>query len=246
VGDGLRLALTTFTVLPVRPGRVDRRAGAVAMALAPLVGLGLGALLAGALAGLAELGAEPLLAAALGLGLLALATRGLHLDGLADTADGLGCHGPAGRALAVMRSPEVGPFGVVTLVLVLLGQAAALAGLVAGRHWAAVGLGVAAGRLAIGWACRRSVPAARPDGLGALVAGSLSPYVPLAWTLTLGLAGYAARGWLGPLAVGAAAVVGVAGVTHAVRRFGGVTGDVLGAVSETGTLITWATLALSP
>ncbi|GAA3105764.1 hypothetical protein GCM10020254_59560 [Streptomyces goshikiensis] len=54
-------------------------------------------------------------------------TRGLHLDGLADTADGLGSAKPAEDALRIMKQSDIGPFGVVTLLLVLLIQAAALA-----------------------------------------------------------------------------------------------------------------------
>ncbi len=60
--------------------------------------------------------------------MLALLTRGLHLDGLADTADGLGTGRDPARALAAMKDPHVGAFGVVTLVLALLVQAAALSG----------------------------------------------------------------------------------------------------------------------
>ena len=58
---------------------------------------------------------------------LALLTRGLHLDGLADLADGLGSGQPAATALDIMRRSDIGPFGTVTLVLVLLTQVAALA-----------------------------------------------------------------------------------------------------------------------
>lgn len=84
--DGLRFAVGTLSVLPVRVERVDRQVAGQAMTLAPAVGL-----LLGLIAGLALLPpAPPLLGAALALGLLALLTRGLHLDGLADLADGLG------------------------------------------------------------------------------------------------------------------------------------------------------------
>ncbi|NUT33407.1 MAG: adenosylcobinamide-GDP ribazoletransferase, partial [Hamadaea sp.] len=110
--DALRLALTTFTVLPLRAGRLDRRAAGRAMAFAPLVGVLLGVVLGLVLLGLREVTAT-VVAGALTVGLAALLTRGLHLDGLADTVDALGSYGDRDRALRIMKSPEVGPFGVV-------------------------------------------------------------------------------------------------------------------------------------
>ena len=90
--DGIRLAFGTLTVLPVRPGRVDRAAAAVAMSLAPLVGALLGAVLAALLAGLTAAGAPRLVAAGLTVAAGTLLTRCLHLDGLADTIDALGSY----------------------------------------------------------------------------------------------------------------------------------------------------------
>ena len=245
---GLRLALTTLTVLPLPPGRVDRAAGRWAMACAPPVGGLLGALVAGLLAGLWMVGCPPLLAGVLAVGGLALATRGLHLDGLADTADGLGCHGGPERALSVMRSPEIGPFGVATLTLTLTGQVAALAALATSGHWYAAAVAVTAGRVGLTWACRRGVPAARPSGLGALVADSLPWWVATGWTAVLAAAALPAvphRPWQGPLAVLVAVVVAVALTAHTTRRLSGVTGDVLGAVCESAVLAAAAVLALS-
>ncbi len=169
---------------------------------------------------------------------LALLTRGLHLDGLADTADGLGSGRPADGALGVMRKSDVGPFGVVTLVLVLLVQVAALASVLPrpGGAVAVVAL-VAVSRLALPLACLRGVPAARQDGLGRLVAGSVGPLgagvaVAVA-ALVVALAVVAGA----PAPTALAAVVGLpcgaALVAHCVRRLGGVTGDVLGAAVET-------------
>lgn len=172
---GLRLAVGTLSVWPVRVERVDRRIAGRAMALAPGVGLVLGAVAALALL----LPGPPLLGAALALGLLAVLTRGLHLDGLADLADGLGSGKPAPQALDIMKKSDIGPFGVLALVLTLLVQAAALSE--AGP--AALVTACVTGRLALLWACRPGVPAAREEGLGAMVAGTVRTHV--AWLVTL-------------------------------------------------------------
>jgi adenosylcobinamide-GDP ribazoletransferase len=215
------------------------------MVAAPLVGALLGLLAAGLLAGLVRLGASAPLASASTVGVLALATRGLHLDGLADTADGLGSAAPPERALAVMRSPEVGAFGVATLVLVLLTQVAALAQLAGGSHWVSAGLGVAVGRVALVWGCRRGLPAARAGGLGALVAGTVPGWVCLLWTVAAATVGAVAAGPPGAAAVAAATGLAVLLVAHARRRLGGVTGDVLGAACETAVAAAWVLLALA-
>ncbi|MBE1492531.1 adenosylcobinamide-GDP ribazoletransferase [Plantactinospora soyae] len=247
---GGRLALTTFTVAPLRAGRVDRSTAGTAMALAPAVGVLLGVLL-GAVLGVLGAVAPPLVAGGVTVAVAALLTRGLHLDGLADTVDALGSYRSGPAALQIMRQPDVGPFGVTALVLVLLLQAASLAAL-AGRPWpallAAVAAGAATGRLAVSWACRRGVPAARPDGLGALVAGTVGP-VTLAG-LSVGVALLAVpsvpgRPWQGPLAVAAALAGTLLLVRHLVRRVGGITGDVLGAVVELGTTLFYLGLVLT-
>ena len=233
--NGLRLALSWLTVLPVRAGRVDAGTARVAIALAPLVGLLLGGIAAGALSGLDALGLPPLLAGLLTVGLLAVLTRGMHLDGLADTADGLGCYGPPERALAVMRDGGAGPFAVVTLIVVIGAQAVSLAALVSSGRWGAVVLALTAGRAAFALCCRRGIPAARPEGLGALVATSQPVAIPAGWWLALAAAGVfvvPGRWWLGVLAIVLAAGLVLGLVTHTVKRFGGITGDVLGAACE--------------
>jgi len=103
----------------------------------------------------------------------------------------------------------------------------------------------------------RGVPAARPDGLGALVAGSVRPVVPAAATAaTLAAAAAAvaisatvtggALGWTLPLAVAAGLAAAFAVQRHAVRRLGGITGDVLGAVAEIATTVTLVVAAMGP
>jgi adenosylcobinamide-GDP ribazoletransferase len=242
--DGLRLAVGTLTVLPVGVPRADHRVAGRAMTWAPAVGAVLGALAGlttwlGTTAGLGSL-----LAAVAAVATLAVLTRGLHLDGLADTADGLGSAAPPDEALRIMKSSDIGPFGVVTLALVLLAQVAALAQLRSGEAVAALVISAATGRLAVTLACRRGLRAARREGLGALVAGTVAPTAAAAATLAtlLAAAGVALLGGLtaagaarAALAVGAGLAAALALLAHCRRRLGGVTGDVLGALVETGT-----------
>ncbi|GGT01833.1 MULTISPECIES: adenosylcobinamide-GDP ribazoletransferase [Streptomyces] len=244
--DGLRFAFGTLTVLPVRVHRWDREAARGGMLCAPLAGLVVGGCAAGLGLLLLLLGAGPLLAAVASVAVPAALTRGLHLDGLADTADGLGSGKPAEDALRIMKQSDIGPFGVLTLVLVLLAQAAVLAQLYDGS-WARGAVAAVAsavtGRLALTLAARAGVPAARPEGLGAAVAGA----VPTAAALGTGIGVVAVAGAAGAhAAVAVAAGAGGAEVLLrvCVRRFGGVTGDVFGAVAETAATVSLVVLAL--
>jgi adenosylcobinamide-GDP ribazoletransferase len=259
VPDALRLALTTLTVLPVRGGRVDRRTAGRAMELAPLVGLVLALLTALAVHLLRMIGAGRFVAAVVAVALLALLTRGLHLDGLADTVDGLGSYKDPEGTRAVMKKPDTGPLGISALVLVLLAQVAAVASVIAQhRGTASLCIAVVTGRVAVTWACARA-PAATAEGLGALVAGSVRPLVTGLWVALTVIGGAVAlaadpdaTGGRGSRAVLAAAAVLVALAasrllrTHLVRRVGGITGDVLGALCEVATTLALLVLALSP
>jgi len=240
--DGLRLAMTLLTAIPLPGARggaaPSRRAAGAAMAWAPAVGLLLGGAAAAALQVAARWGhSGPLLAAVLAVATLAAGSRALHLDGLADTADGLGSRRPAGAALAIMKRSDIGPFGVVTLVLTLLIQVAALAQAQAlGRGAPAVLAAAVAGRLSLPWACRRGVPAARGTGLGALVAGTVPAAIPVALTAAA-LAGAYAFGIVVAAAVAAGLAASLVLMALAVRRLGGITGDVLGAMVEVATAV---------
>jgi adenosylcobinamide-GDP ribazoletransferase len=211
----------------------DRRAPAWFGPVGALVGLAVGLVWWGA----AELW-PPLLAAVLAVAADAALTGMLHLDGLADTADGLLPPVDRERRLAIMAAPDIGAFGLVALLVVLLARVAALAELspdallVAGL-WAAARAGMAL--------TMARVPYARA-GTGGTASGfadrrtgapALAAVVALAVVATAG-------GWAGP-ATAAALVAGFAAVVAlAVRRLGGYTGDVLGAagvVAETVGLV---------
>lgn len=245
---GPALALSWLTVLPVRgPARIDRAAAGRAIAWAPLAGLLLGAVAAGALWLLGHTAAPPLLAGAFAVALLALGTRGMHIDGLADTVDGLGCYGPPERALTVMRGGGVGAFGAAALVVLVLAQAAALSALAERGMWPALIGAVVLGRIAVLPACRRGVPAASDSGFGALVAGTQSRVRIALWILAALIAAvWAVPGlwWQGPVAVVVALGAAAALTAHCVRRFGGITGDVLGAAVETASTLALVVLVL--
>lgn len=251
---GLRLVVGLLTVVSVgSPPRVDRAVAGRAMVLSPLAGLLIGGAAALVTAGAGRLRPDTaMLAAVLGIATVVALSGALHVDGLADTADGLGSRRGRESALAIMRTGDIGPFGVVTVVLVLSLDTAALAACVdAGLGWQAVLVATVTSRAILPWACREGVPAARSDGLGALVAGTVRPSLAAATTAAAALVGplvllpsgirAAAAGLLaGTVAVGAGAVT----VRWAVRRLGGLTGDVLGAAVETGLAAALLLLAL--
>ena len=248
VRDAWLLATGTLTAVRVPPPRVvDRRTAGLAMVLAPLAVLPLALATAAVVVVAGWIGLPPLATAYVVLVTLALGTRAFHWDGLADTADGLTASYSPARSLEVMRTGPVGPAGVVAVVLVAGLQAAGLAAVV--RHddgWWVVGLLVCVSRVSLALACVRGVPAARADGLGVTHVGSV-PVVAAVGSLlvcgvVVGLAGHG-LGSAWSLLAGLVVTVGVvlALLLRCVRRLGGITGDVLGAVVE----VSFAVLVLA-
>jgi adenosylcobinamide-GDP ribazoletransferase len=248
---GGRAALGLFTVIPAGDGRLGPAEAVAAIRWLPAIGVLLAVPAAGVLL---AAGSRGLLGAVLAVAVLGLLTGGLHLDGLADTVDGLGSRRPREESLAIMRRPDVGPLGAAALLGVTAVQVTALAAL--GPGWlaaAALALAVITGRVAVLFATGPGSPAARADGLGALVA-STTPVAVMAAAAGMLLAAAGGGGYLlGGLSVairgGAAVLAGLAasGLLRraAVRRLGGITGDVLGALIEVGTAATLLVLALT-
>jgi adenosylcobinamide-GDP ribazoletransferase len=227
-------AVAFLTRIPV--GRIVLDANDVARgaALFPVVGAGIGAAVGGLLVGLdGELTA--LLAAALAVALEALLTGVIHLDALADSADGLGA-GTRERALEAMRDPAIGSFGAAALVLDLLVKVAALAAAAAdSRALLVVAASFALGRGAP-LALALTLPYAR-SGAGSgrvLTERAARTALIVGVALAVGIA-VAALGLRGLALAGAAGVACLAVGLVARRRLGGVTGDLLGASSELAT-----------
>jgi adenosylcobinamide-GDP ribazoletransferase len=223
---GLLTRLPLGRALPA-PDTVDAAAGVWAY---PVVGLVVGLLTGLVYAVACRLGMAPLLAACWAMIADVLLTGGLHADGLADSADGLGGGATSARRLAIMRDSRIGSYGALALVLSMAVRIAALSGI--GSSGAVVAALLAAGglgRAAMVVVQRHSVPA-RSDGLaarlGAIPAGAarfggmiaaLAALVLLPWRaalLAVLLAGLGARLW----------------ASFGRSRLGGHTGDTLGAI----------------
>jgi adenosylcobinamide-GDP ribazoletransferase len=243
---GFSTAVRTLSLIPM-PGR-DARELASALPWFPLVGALLGAALLGVLRGLDALGLRSWPEGEAGLLVLASTalTRGLHLDGLADWADGLFSMSSKERTLEIMKDSRVGAFGVLALLLGL------------GLKWVStarlIGSGAATWIIPAFIVSRTvqadlavALPYARESGGTAapFVNGARPRHRVGAWALSATLL-LAAGPWaLGAALVGCAAAIGL-GLLYK-RRLGGITGDLLGAAGEmTETLLLVLFAALGP
>ena len=249
---GLRLAVGTLTMIPVGDlAPTTRRVAAWSMTLAPLAALPLG-LLVGAISWLGQRGGLPtFVSATLVIAALAIGTRAMHLDGLADTADGVGAGWDCERALRVLRTGDVGPMGVAALVVVVLLQVSALAALVPRANgWLLVGTAVAASRSAATLGCVRGLRPSEGSRLGAAVGNTVPPIAAGLVVVVVGAALTAAGmsaglpWWQGVVAIAALLLVVAWLVRMALRVFGGVNGDVLGASIELGLAALLVTLTI--
>ena len=150
-----------------------------------------------------------------------------------------------------MKTGDVGPSGAVALTVVVLAQAVALGTLL--TTWPGTALAVVAlvvSRHALAWGCARIVPTARSDGIGAAVGGSVGPTsltsaVVVVVALAYGMSVWTGSRWYAGLLVTILGLLGAGGVLRAaVRRLGGMSGDVLGAVVEVALTLALATATI--
>lgn len=227
--NGLLIAIGFLTRLPV-PARAfdDVVARSTSLAWYPAVGLLLGALLAGLAWGLQ--GVPPLLSAALLLLAWVALTGGLHLDGLADSADAwVGGLGDRERTLAIMKDPRCGPAGVVAIVLVLLLKFAAMASLQPST-WPSLLLAPLLARTALTVAFV-STGYVRPGGIGGALVNAPRVFCGVT-TLAAALLAVGLGTRHGLLALAVATLVLLAWRRACIRRLGGITGDTAGALTE--------------
>lgn len=226
---GLAGALQFLTRVPIRTDSAVPHHRVVPWF--PIAGLLIGAAVGGVAAGTAEL--VPItVAATLAVVAGLLITGAFHEDGLADIADAFGGGWTVERRLEILKDSRHGTYGVAALCssivvrVVAAASVASAASLFAGFVAAHV-LGRAAAVVAM-----RTAPPARQSGLGVDAARDLR-LAPTAAGLLVGLAAVTAlTGWWVAALVGVAAVATAAVVALAVRKIGGLAGDVLGAVEQ--------------
>ncbi len=229
----IKLALGFLTIIPIHgtdpylPGDIGRAAGWF-----PWIGALLGLIVAGVYYGLSQIFA-PLLAAVLSLATWITLTGGLHLDGLADSCDGLLNASNKERRLEIMKDPRLGPFGGIGLILIILLKFACLYSLPTHSLWFALPLAAGLGRWLLLWAGKQ--PLARPSGLAVDFASGLNKNSFILGAMAVFflavLAGYAA-GWHSLAAVAFVHLLAWLIFKIANSRLGGMTGDIFGFIVE--------------
>jgi adenosylcobinamide-GDP ribazoletransferase len=207
----------------------------------PVVGLLLGAILAGADWGLRWLAVEPLVVSTVVVVLLLVLSGALHADGLMDTCDAVFGHASPERRLEIMRDPRAGAFGVVGLVCVVALKIAAVYALPATIRPQLLVLAPGLGRWSI-VLLATVFPYGRPSGLGAPLAAAATPRV-LALASLLPLAGCVVLGPVGILCGVLAAVVALGLGWWLMRLLPGLTGDCYGAACEVVEATVWLSAA---
>lgn len=228
--SAIAAAIRFLTVVPAPGGEWSARAASRSVAWFPAVGLGIGGAVA-VVNWAARLTMPDLPAAALALAAGVVLTGALHLDGLADTFDGLFGGKTPKRRLEIMKDPSIGVYGVAAVVLVLVTKWAGLSSMPDLNGWAAIAVAVMGGRLAA-VASMATFRYENSDGLGTPFRGTgLIAY--LAAAVFAAALAFILAGPFGLAALACAVLVGLGVSAFAARRLGGgVTGDVYGASIE--------------
>ena len=220
----LLCALAFLTRLPI-PFAFDAADVGRATLVFPLVG----ALLGLAAAGVARAPLPPWVVAVLVVAFGAVATGALHLDGLADSADGFGGGRTREDVLRIMKDHAIGAYGAVALILVIAVKIACVQSLL--HDWRAL---VAAPMIAR-WTSvplSRLLPYARPGGTGKALGDHVGALEVVGASLLCGAGAWWLGGWRGAACLGAAIISTGIGALVCARRIGGITGDTMGANSE--------------
>lgn len=243
----IRLALGFLTIIPVHgsepyiPGDIGRAAGWF-----PWIGALIGLFVAGMYYGLVQV-FSPILAVVLSIAAWIAITGGLHLDGMADSCDGLLNASNKERRLEIMKDSRLGTFGGIGLILMILIKLACLYSLPLNSLWFVLPLATGLGRWLLLWAGKQ--PLARINGMGVDFASGINGKVfiigGMAILLLGALAGYMA-GWRSLVAVGLTHLLAWLIFKTAKLRLGGMTGDIFGMIVELSEVTTMMIFCFTP
>lgn len=270
LSEGIATAFSWLTIIPVRGATTfDRVTGRRAIASIPIAGLVPGVTAAAVIllvswlvsgSGEAAIAIGAFVAGALAVVLGLVLTRAMHADGLADVTDALGSYGPPEKARAVLSDAAAGPMAVAAVCMTYVVQVAGYAMLSVGVSQKMLTdvsltplllcsttaiLPAVLSRAASMTTCSTRWGPFSESGFGSLVAGTQPLWsIALWWVVLAGISAVIA-GWAGiaacVVAVGIALWLG----RLCNRRFGGINGDVLGAVVEFTTAATTVLLGFS-
>lgn len=243
---GLFAAIRFLTILPV-PGDIgtDTESLAKSPVYFPFTGLLIGIAAAIIISLIEPILPLPLTVAA-AIILLLTASGALHLDGVADCADGFFSSRPREKILAIMRDSRIGPMGVIAIIIILMLKAAALISIPGNKLWQAVLFMPVAGRAAIVmmmWI----TPYARPEGgLGAVFYKKNMLIPGLSAIIFLFAAGYICAEKSGLITAAIIFITVIMFSLYCRRKITGATGDTLGAVCEISETLCACALAALP
>lgn len=225
-------ALRFLTILPA-PYRAgdEEKSLSRSVPLFPVVGLLIGLVVAALDSALIRVFPSSLSGMLVVIALIA-ASGGLHLDGLADTADGFFSSRPKEQILEIMRDSRTGPMGVAAIVCLIGLKAAAVTSIAPGLRWAAILLMPLAGRCALA-IMLTLVPYARSEGGLATVFQQSRSLVNAIWAFgALACVGWVVAGTTGLAMAGVSLLGTLAFAAYTRAKIGGLTGDTLGAGCE--------------
>ncbi|QOJ23629.1 MAG: adenosylcobinamide-GDP ribazoletransferase [Gammaproteobacteria bacterium] len=234
------VAIQFLTRLPVRlAAQLDEKDLGYSLLFYPLVGAMIGFILVGI--GWLMTGVPPLVASALLVTAWIILTGGLHLDGLADSADAwIGGLGDRDKTMAIMKDPNCGPAGVSAIVLITLLKFVSLYTLTIANEWTAIILATVLARTLLPLLFL-TTPYVRKNGLGS----PLAAFQPRRWSIVVIIVTFVLIFFLTVnryLWLALAAIITFLFLRHLMlRRIGGTTGDTAGAlveIAETAILLT--------
>lgn len=238
LGDALRF----LTILPIPGGwtRQDGRFERCALWF-PIVGIIIGAMLAGT-AIITQAIFPPAVSVIIIVGVSIFVSGGLHLDGVADTADGMFSSKPTAKILSIMKDSRIGTMGTLALILFLGLKTASLIAIPSKELWRVVFLMTLNGRtiLLLGICWGHPIP--NTTGLGKLFMEEHSLLKALPLLVAPIIVAIALQGVAGAISYGLVFFTAGAILLWATKRLGGINGDILGTMCETAELFTVLTL----